>query len=257
MIPRIDTPDRTAARTRVARPSSTVMNPLRIAPSLLSCDFARIADEVARVERSGGDWHHVDVMDGHFVPNLTIGPPVVAAMHRVATKPLDVHLMIEEPWRWAPDYAKAGAHALTFHVEACPSEREVRATLAVVKAAGVPLVGIALKPDSTLDAVRPYLDEVDMVLVMSVFPGFGGQEFMAEVLPVVEELRASGWTGLLEMDGGLNGETIPRCTAAGADVLVAGSAIFGAADMAETIARFRSSGDAARITAASGEETPA
>ncbi|MEW6073909.1 MAG: ribulose-phosphate 3-epimerase [Planctomycetota bacterium] len=226
------------------------MNPLRIAPSLLSCDFARIADEVARVERSGGDWHHVDVMDGHFVPNLTIGPPVVRRIHAIARLPLDVHLMIEEPGRWASDYAAAGAHVLTFHVEACRTASEVRATIAAFRAAGVPQVGIALKPDGALERIRPYLDEVDLVLVMSVYPGFGGQEFHPQVLPRVRELRAAGWTGLVEMDGGLSAETVARCAAAGADVLVAGSALFGAPDMATAIDRFRAAAERARGVAA-------
>lgn len=229
------------AAKRRAELSFAPMNPPRIAPSLLSCDFGRIAEEVRRVEAAGADWLHVDVMDGHFVPNLTLGPPIVAVIRDAATRPLDVHLMIEEPGRWAQEYADAGAEVITFHTEACASESEIRATIEAFRRAGVARVGVALKPETELDSVLGLLDEIDIVLVMSVFPGFGGQSFREEVLPKVEALRAAGWTGLLEMDGGLDADTIPRCAAAGCDVFVAGSAIFGARDMADVIARFRAS----------------
>jgi ribulose-phosphate 3-epimerase len=222
------------------------MNPILVAPSLLSCDFGRIAEEVQRVERCGGDWHHVDVMDGHFVPNLTIGPPVVAKIRDAASRPLDVHLMIEEPRRFAADFVEAGAEVLTFHVEACADEGEIHETIELFRKVGVPRVGVAIKPETPLDSLLGLFEEIDLVLVMSVSPGFGGQSFCEEVLSKVEALRAHGWTGLLEMDGGLNAETIPRCAAAGADVLVAGSAIFGAKGMAETIEQFRASAQAQR-----------
>jgi ribulose-phosphate 3-epimerase len=214
-------------------------NPLLIAPSILSCDFARIGEELKRAESAGADWHHVDVMDGHFVPNLTLGPPVVAAIRRVAERPLDVHLMITDPLRYAPDYARAGAHTLTFHVETAPDESAARATIAGFRAAGVQQVGISLKPDTALARILPLLDALDLVLVMSVFPGFGGQKFMPEVLSKTRGLREHGFRGRVEMDGGLNSETIARCAEAGCDTFVMGSALFGARDMQAELARCR------------------
>ena len=214
-------------------------HPILIAPSILSADFARLADEIARAEDAGADWLHVDVMDGHFVPNLTIGPPVVERIKRVARVPLDVHLMITDPVKYAPDFANAGADVLTFHIEVCPDERTARDVVAAFRGAGVDRVGVALNPDQPIERVLPILDAVDLVLVMSVFPGFGGQAFMAEVLPKTRALRERGYEGHVEMDGGLNSETLPRCAAAGADVLVSGSALFGADDMRATLERFR------------------
>jgi len=220
-------------------------NPILIAPSILSADFARLADEIARAEDAGADWLHVDVMDGHFVPNLTIGPCVVERIKKVARIPLDVHLMITDPVKYAPDFARAGADVLTFHIEVCPDERAARAVVAAFRAAGVAKVGVALNPDQPIERVLPILDAVDLVLVMSVFPGFGGQKFMAEVLPKVKTLRQRGYAGHVEMDGGLNAETLPRCAAAGADVLVSGSALFGAPDMSSTLGRFRAGAQSA------------
>jgi len=229
-------------------------HPITIAPSLLSCDFARIAEEVRRVEAAGGDWHHVDVMDGHFVPNLTIGPAVIERIAACAKIPLDVHLMISDPARYAEDYAKAGASVLTFHAEVAPGIDELRRVLGVLQEQkakhGVHSVGVALNPDTPLAGIEPILDEIDMVLVMSVFPGFGGQSFIPEVLTKVEALRAGGYTGRVEMDGGLNLKTLPLCAAAGADTLVAGSAIFGAENMAERISGLRQGGEKARRSGA-------
>ncbi len=223
--------------------------PLRIAPSLLSADFARLADELAGIEAAGADWHHVDVMDGHFVPNLTIGPPVVASIKAVTTKPLDVHLMISAPARYAEAFVKAGADVLTYHVEVCPDDAATRAVARAFRAAGAPQVGIALNPDTPIERVAAVLDLVDLVLVMSVFPGFGGQRFMPEVLPKATWLRSHGYEGHVEMDGGLNPTTLPLCAAAGADVLVAGSAIYGVRERAQRIGELRAAGENARRAA--------
>jgi ribulose-phosphate 3-epimerase len=220
--------------------------PTVIAPSLLSCDFARLAEEIGRVEEAGADWLHVDVMDGHFVPNLTIGPPVVEAIRGAASRPLDVHLMITDPLRYAQAFARAGAHGLTFHVEVAPAPDAAREVIAAFRGEGIARVAIAVKPETPIEAVEPVLGEVDMVLVMSVNPGFGGQKFMPEVLPKVRWLRERGYEGYVEMDGGLNERTLPSCAEAGTNVFVAGSAIFRSRDMAGTIAGFRETAERQR-----------
>jgi ribulose-phosphate 3-epimerase len=215
-----------------------------IAPSLLSADFARLADEVQRI--SDADWVHVDVMDAHFVPNLTLGLPVVQAIQAVSPVPLDCHLMIEDPERWAPGYAEAGARNVTVHAEACTDPRAVARDL---KAAGA-LAGLAIKPGTPLEAYLDVLPEFDTLLVMTVEPGFGGQSFMPEVLPKVTEARRLVETGhlrlFLEVDGGINADTIEQAAAAGADVFVAGSAVYGADDPAKAIAALRALAAGAR-----------
>jgi len=188
-------------------------------------------------------------MDGHFVRNLTIGPPVVEAIHRVASVPLDVHLMITDPLEYAEAYGRAGAHVLTFHVEVIRGPAHAREIVSAFRAAGVQKVGLALNPDTPIERVTDLLGVVDLVLVMSVFPGKGGQKFMPEVLSKTRWLREQGWRGHVEMDGGLNATTLPQCAEAGADVLVAGSAIFGARNMQETIATFRASAEEAQARA--------
>jgi ribulose-phosphate 3-epimerase len=211
--------------------------PPLIAPSLLSADFARLAEAADSVP--GADWLHVDVMDNHFVPNLTIGLPVVKALLKATDLPLDCHLMIEDPDRWAPAYAEAGAHNVTVHAEAAADPAALAREL---RAAGA-LAGLAVKPGTPLEPYLELLGGYDTLLVMTVEPGFGGQDFIAEVLPKVREARRRVQSGHLrlfvEVDGGINAETIEAAAEAGADVFVAGSAVFSAADPAKAVADLR------------------
>lgn len=206
-----------------------------VAPSLLSADFTDLAAEIRRVESAGCDWLHVDVMDGHFVPNLTVGPFIVKAIRKVTKLPLDVHLMIEKPSDYIGAFADAGADGITFHAEACePGLREVAAQ---VRAKGK-RVGVSLRPQSPLSMIERDLDVVDMVLLMTVNPGFGGQSFMPEVLPKIEALRKV-YRGDIEVDGGINKDTARLTVAAGANVLVAGTAVFGRKDTQQAIEDLR------------------
>jgi ribulose-phosphate 3-epimerase len=198
----------------------------KFAPSILSADFARLAEAVIAVERAGADWIHVDVMDGHFVPNLTFGPKMVADLRKATRLPLDVHLMIERPEEWVDRYADAGATYLTIHVEAT---RDVPGTLAAIRGRGV-RPGLTLNPETAVDAVMPYLGSVDLALVMSVHPGFGGQTFIESALDKVRAIRETlderKLAAELEVDGGVKPDNCARVVAAGATVLVAGSAVF-------------------------------
>jgi len=198
----------------------------KFAPSILSADFARLGDAVKAAEQAGADWVHVDVMDGHFVPNLTFGPKMVADLQKATRLPLDVHLMIERPEDWVDRYADAGATYLTIHVEAT---HDVPGTLAAIRARGVH-PGITLNPETAVDAVLPHLGAVDLALVMSVRPGFGGQKFIENALDKVRAIRAAlddrRLGAELEVDGGIKPDNAARVAAAGATVLVAGSAIY-------------------------------
>lgn len=213
--------------------------PVLVAPSILSADFARLGEEVRAVEAAGADWIHVDVMDGRFVPNLTIGPPVVKALRRVTKLPLDVHLMIVEPERYVEAFAEAGADTITIHVEACT---HLHRTLCHIRSLGK-RAGVTMNPSTSEDSIRYVLEEIDQVLVMSVNPGFGGQSFIRETLPKVAAIRRMIDERKLpidlEIDGGITPETAPDAIAAGARVLVAGSAVFNGKDYASAIAALK------------------
>lgn len=212
---------------------------VKIAPSILSADFSKLGEEIKDVERGGADYIHVDVMDGHFVPNITIGPLIVEAIRPVTKLPLDVHLMIENPDQYVEAFAKAGADYITVHVEAC---RHLHRTIQNIKAQGVK-AGVVLNPATPADSLQHIIEDVDMVLLMSVNPGFGGQKFIPSVLTKIKQVKemadSKGLQLEIEVDGGVNTETAKLCIEAGANVLVAGSAVYNQPDRKKAIEALR------------------
>lgn len=207
-----------------------------VSPSILSADFANLERDIKRIEDDGADWVHVDVMDGHFVPNITIGVPVVASIRKVTKLPLDVHLMIENPEKYVEPFVKAGADILTFHYE-CGTD--IKKTIDLIKSFGIK-VGLSIKPKTTPDVVFPYLKDLDLLLVMTVEPGFGGQKFMqdcADKIPVIKEKAPENL--IIQVDGGINAETARICTLYGANSLVAGNYIYKSADIKSAIKSLR------------------
>jgi ribulose-phosphate 3-epimerase len=218
---------------------------IKIAPSILAADFTKLAEEVKEVEAAGADLLHIDVMDGHFVPNISLGAIVVEALRPVTALPLDVHLMIENPDLYIEQFAKAGADYITVHVEACT---HLHRTLQLIRSMGVKS-GVVLNPHTPVESILHVLDEIDIVLFMTVNPGFGGQKFIHSVLPKVKQLadiiRERNLPIEIEIDGGINEETIIPCIEAGATILVAGSAIYNSSDRATALQRIRAAGESA------------
>ena len=209
-----------------------------VAPSLLAADFGSLSAEIKSIEKAGADLLHLDIMDGHFVSNITIGPAIVKTIRNLTGLPLDVHLMIEKPEKFIPVFAKSGSDYLTIHIEACPSPRK---TIGLIKTLGLK-AGISLKPGTGLDEIKGILKAVDLVLFMTVEPGFGGQAFMPSVLPKVSQLRQV-WDGDIEVDGGINKNTAKQAVEAGVNILVAGTTIFKAKDRKKAIDELRRRND--------------
>ena len=211
----------------------------KIAPSILSADFTKLGEEIKAVEKAGADYIHIDVMDGHFVPNITVGPMIVRAARKATNLPLDVHLMIQNPEMYIDDFVKAGSDLITVHIE---TVTHLHRFLGVIRDAGLK-AGAALNPATPLSSIEHVLNNLDMVVLMTVNPGFGGQSFIPEVLPKIEELKKmieqKGLDVDIEVDGGINVENIGQAAHAGANVFVAGNAIFGSRDYAETISMMR------------------
>lgn len=218
---------------------------IKIAPSILAADFAKLGEEVLEVEKAGADWIHVDVMDGHFVPNISFGPIVLNAIRPLTKLPMDVHLMIENPDQYIEEFAKAGADFITVHVEACP---HLHRTIQLIRSLGVK-PGVVLNPHTPIETIQHILEDIDLVLFMTVNPGFGGQKFIPSVVPKVKQLsdiiKEKGLSIEIEIDGGINEETIVACAEAGATVFVAGSAIYSKKDRAQALQAIRKAGEEA------------
>ena len=212
---------------------------IKISPSILSCDYSKMGEEFKRMEECGADWLHIDVMDGHFVPNITLGAPIVKCMRKCSSLVFDVHLMISDPKKYIPDFVKAGADVITFHVE---SDSPVEETIDLIRSLGCK-AALSVKPKTPVEVVFPYLEKLSMVLVMTVEPGFGGQSFMADMLDKVKVLRAEcerrGLDTDIQVDGGINEQNAGLAVQSGANVLVAGSAVFGSKDAKATIASLK------------------
>lgn len=217
----------------------------KIAPSLLAADFTRLGEEVDLVNQSAADWLHLDVMDGRFVPNITFGMFIIEAIHKMAQKPLDVHLMIVEPEKYVEAFRQAGAHVITVHYEACP---HLHRTVHQIKESGA-LAGVALNPHTPVQVLEDLIEDIDLVCLMSVNPGFGGQKFIYQTLPKVRKLKemitAANSAALIEIDGGVGLQNAESLLQAGADVLVAGSSVFGAKDPKATVAAMKAFGEGA------------
>jgi ribulose-phosphate 3-epimerase len=213
------------------------MQKIIVAPSILAADFSRLADEIHRVEIAGADWIHCDIMDGHFVDNISFGPEIVGRVRGLTSLPLDVHLMIEHADHYVPRFIKAGANSITVHVEP-EAKHSVAQTLQQIRDAGC-RAGLTLNPETSFDLVEPFMDKIDMLLVMTVHPGFGGQSFRADQMQKVKRARSLSSRIDIEVDGGINAETAPIAIENGANVLVAGTSIFHATDYAEAIRELR------------------
>ncbi len=212
---------------------------VKISPSILSSDYGKLSSELKRMEDCGADMLHIDVMDGHFVPNITLGAPIVKCIRKSSSLPFDVHLMISDPYKYIPDFVKAGSDIITFHVD---SDSDIEKTIDLILASGKK-AGLSVKPKTPIETVYPYLDKLSMVLVMTVEPGFGGQSFMEDMMPKVSAVKAEierkGLDIDIQVDGGINKDTISVAAKAGANVFVSGNAIFSSNDAAKTIADFK------------------